>query len=91
MQYVVCYDISDDGRRSRLANCLLDFGRRVEESVFVANLDGALALRMMERVKRLVKENEDRVHVFEMCSECAGKTVTLGDAEVVVDRDFYII
>ena len=91
MQYVVCYDISDDARRSRLANCLLDFGSRVEESVFVANLDDALALRMMERVKRLVQENEDRVHVFELCLGCAGKTVTLGNAEVVEDHDFYII
>jgi hypothetical protein len=43
MQYVVCYDIADDARRSRVSNCLLDFGTRVQESVFVANLEDAHA------------------------------------------------
>ena len=38
MQYVICYDISDDRRRSRIASLLLDFGTRVHESVFVAEL-----------------------------------------------------
>ena len=43
MQYVICYDIADDGRRGRVASTLLDFGTRVEESVFVAQLDEELA------------------------------------------------
>ena len=45
MQYVVCYDIADDARRSRISQILLDFGTRVQESVFVAHLDDVLAAR----------------------------------------------
>ena len=91
MQYVVCYDIADDDRRTRLAKALLDFGTRIQESVFVANLDDTLYVRMIERIKRNVEQNFDRVHVFHLCAGCEGKTETFGTAEVVEDPEFYII
>ncbi len=91
MQYVVGYDIADDGRRERAASVLLDFGSRVQESVFVANLDDALAARMMEHLRRVIDEDHDRVHVFTLCAGCAGKTQTIGSAEVPADREFYVI
>ena len=91
MQYVVCYDISDDARRSRLASALLDFGARVQESVFVANLDAELAAKMLDRIRRAIGESADRVHIFELCAACAAKTITLGNAEIVKDQRYYII
>lgn len=91
MQYVVCYDIADDRRRERVAAALLDFGTRVQESVFVANLDDELAARLAARVRKLVDEHFDRVHIFEMCAACSGKTRVMGTAEVVKDREFYVI
>ena len=91
MQYVVCYDIADDRRRDRVASALLDYGPRVQESVFVASLDEELAAKMMARLKKLVDEEWDRIHVFELCTGCARKTQTLGTAELVKDRDFYVI
>ena len=90
MQYVVCYDISDDRRRDQMADHLKDFGRRVEYSVFVANLDEELAERMVAGVKRLVK-GEDRAHVFALCGACAGRTVTAGVGEVPADAEFYVV
>jgi CRISPR-associated protein Cas2 len=91
MQSVVCYDIADDRRRDRTARALLDFGPRVQESVFVANLDGELAARMVARVEKLADVHFDRVHIFELCAACSAKTRVLGTAEIVEDRDFYII
>jgi len=91
MQYVVCYDIADDGRRSRVSSLLLDFGTRVHESVFVAHLDEDLKERMRERLKRVVIEDFDKVHVFEMCVACDKRTWTLGHGEIVSDPDYYII
>ena len=91
MQYVVCYDIADDRRRERIAAALLDYGPRVQESVFVANLDEELARKMIARIERLVDEGLDRVHIFELCAACSGKTKTMGTAEMVEDRRFYIV
>lgn len=91
MQYVVCYDIADDRRRNRMATALLDFGERVQESVFVAHLDDDLAERMKERLTRIVDADWDRVHVFEMCAGCAKRVWVLGTAEVVREREWYIL
>ena len=91
MQYVICYDIADDARRTRVASALLDFGARVQESVFIANLDEELTARMIERLKRLVDEDQDRVHIFVLCAACSPKTQVLGSAQLVEDRKFYVI
>ncbi len=37
--YVIAYDIPDDRRRERVARVLLNFGRRIQKSVFTAMLD----------------------------------------------------
>jgi CRISPR-associated protein Cas2 len=91
MRYVVCYDVVDDHRRNRVADTLKDYGQRVQYSVFVADLDDALAHKMMEAVRREVNPEEDRVHVFLLCRSCCGKTETMGLAETPKDEPYYII
>ena len=91
MQYVVCYDIADDRRRSRVSATLLDFGTRVQESVFVAHLDDELAARMKERLVRLVDEDWDRLQIFEMCATCGAKGWAMGVSKVVEDPEWYIV
>ena len=91
MLYVISYDIADDRRRSRVAQALLDYGSRIQESVFVAHLDDELHGRMMTRLGKLISEMEDRVHVFTLCKVCEGKMVAMGLAEVKKDADFIII
>ncbi len=95
MQYVICYDIpsdrSGDARRSRVANALLDFGARVQESVFVANLDEDLAARLQARMRTLIDANHDRLHVFSRCAACQERTWTAGSSEVPEDQPFYVL
>ncbi len=91
MRYVVCYDLGDDRRRSRVATALLDFGMRVQESVFVADLNEELAGRMKERLTRLVDVDWDKVHIFEVCAACEKRAWTLGQGEMVHDQEWYIL
>ena len=92
MRYIVCYDIADDRRRDHIAAILLDFGRRIQESVFVADLDGALSVKMRNRVKEVLDMTADRVHVFPTCAECTAKAESVGaSAELPEDEDFYIL
>jgi CRISPR-associated endonuclease Cas2 len=74
-----------------MATALLDYGRRIQESVFLASLDEDLYARMLERVERLMSEAEDTVHVFGLCEGCGRRVVVRGKAELPVDRDFYIL
>ena len=91
MLYIICYDIADEGRRGRVAKTLLDFGRRLEESVFAANLDEELAEEMRGRLVKLVDEFEDTVHLFPMCGACAVKMEVLGKGEKPEERLFYVL
>jgi len=92
MRYIVCYDITDDRRREHLASLLLDFGHRIQESVFVADLDGALAARMQNRIKEVIDFTTDRVHIFPLCAQCGLKAESLGaTATLPRDEDFYIL
>ncbi len=91
MEYVICYDLTDDRRRDRLSKALLDYGKRIQHSVFLAHLDEELLERMMVRVRGLIEESEDRVHVFPLCGTCEGKVMALGTAELPKDAEFYII
>ena len=91
MQYWVCYDIADDGRRERLAKVLLDFGKRVEESVFHCHVDGMLAEEMVGRIRRTIDEAFDKVHVLPLCQACAEKIVTCGIAGQDPDPEFMIV
>ena len=91
MEYVVCYDLSDDRRRERMARVLLDYGKRIQESVFLMDLDEELYERMLVRVRREVDEGWDRVHVFSLCKGCQARVVVIGQAEVPRDPDFVIV
>ena len=90
MRYLVCYDIRDDRRRGKLAGALLDFGPRLQESVFLLDLDEELLARMKERVEKTVDLTSDLLHMFPLCGTCAGKVWALGPKPLPADSQYYI-
>jgi CRISPR-associated protein Cas2 len=88
---VVCYDSSDDARRSALAKLLLDYGTRIQESVFECVIEAGLADQLLTRLDSTISVTEDDVvHVFELCGRCSGLVRTFG-AATRAPRDRYII
>ncbi|MCS6775412.1 MAG: CRISPR-associated endonuclease Cas2 [Chloroherpetonaceae bacterium] len=67
MQYLVAYDIPDNGRRNRVARCLLNFGRRLQLSVFTCDLETRDFLRMCRKVEALLDFKEDRLQIIPLC------------------------
>ena len=91
MLYVVSYDISDDRRRTRIAKTLLDFGSRVQYSVFECILDDDLLRQMRERIEKIASIEEDRVRIYTMCAKCERAIALIGRGEITKDKDVYII
>jgi len=91
MLYLVCYDIADDRRRARMVAALLDYGSRIQESVFVAHLDDELYGRMRKRMESLIAPDEDRVHVARVCAACEKEIVAFGLAEIRKDADYWVL
>jgi CRISPR-associated protein Cas2 len=67
---VVAYDVTDDDRRERIARALLDFGTRVQKSVFECSLTARDLRRMRARVNALLSPGDDRVRYYTLCGAC---------------------
>lgn len=91
MQWLVCYDVADDERRTRLAKVLLDYGQRVQGSVFWVEAEDELADRIRERSRRVIREDEDSLWIVPLCGACANKVETFGKTERPEVAEFYVV
>jgi len=66
---VVCYDIPDDQRRTKVGKVLEGFGSRVQRSVFECDLAPHHLERLKARLSRLVKP-EDSLRYYHLCGQC---------------------
>lgn len=75
--YLVCYDISSNTKRGKVARLLEDAGERVQLSVFHVNLrpDGMKTLR--EKMRRLIEEG-DELLVVPLCGACMAGALRAG-------------
>ena len=88
---LVTYDIKDDKRRNRIAKTLLDYGNRVQYSVFECQLNEKRDREMRRRILKQVNEKEDSVRYYVLCPECKETIDIQGMGEVTDDPDFWII
>lgn len=91
MFYVVSYDIPDDQRRAKIANILEDFGDRVQYSVFECMLDQPLLEKMIGRLEKMVKVDEDSLRVYPLCGNCERVIRLIGKGEVTKAKKYYIL
>jgi CRISPR-associated protein Cas2 len=91
MLHVVCYDISSDPVRTRMSKALLDFGSRIQESVFECVLNAELYAQMLARLQRLPLGPDDRVRVYRVCERCVEQVEIYGVGEITRDPDFYVV
>jgi CRISPR-associated protein Cas2 len=87
---VIAYDISDDRRRTRLARLLLDYGDRLQHSVFEADLTPDDIERILRKARPLLDE-DDSLRIYVLCAECVLRTRSLGREGPVGVADLDIV
>lgn len=78
---IVCYDFSDDGRRSRFSKFLKSYGRKIQFSVYeIKNSQRILRNILREIELRYKKEfdGSDSVLIFQTCEGCNKKIIRYG-------------
>ena len=75
---IVVYDISNDRRRTKLHNLLMDYGTPVQYSVFEFEITLKERKRMKKAIKKLLKPRLDRVRMYYLCKDCRNKTEISG-------------
>ena len=85
MIYIVAYDIANNRRRLKVAKILESWGYRIQESVFQLRLDAATLARVRSSLAALISDAEDVIHIYPICSSCAGRADILGAAMALDD------
>ncbi len=80
---LIVYDISNDKRRTKLHNTLLNYGTPVQYSVFECLLDEKAEANMHRDVKRVIRPQKDHVRFYYLCATCLKKVETTGGREVL--------
>lgn len=71
MLVLITYDInttSADGskRLSKVAKVCTNYGQRVQNSVFECNLDAAMLVMVIKKLKDIINENEDSLRIYNL-------------------------
>ncbi len=90
MFYIVSYDISDDKKRNKVAKTLLDFGTRVQYSVFECILDDKLLEKMTSKLGKVVSD-QDSIRIYALCARCEGVVKVFGSGKVTKDENVFIL
>lgn len=75
---VVAYDIPDDRRRTKVAKVLAGHGERLQYSVFECRLTRVQFLRMREKLREMIVDDEDAVAFYFLCAEDVKKIERVG-------------
>lgn len=91
MNMLIAYDIADPRRLSRIAKVMLDYGVRVQKSIFELTITASAFREMKDRVEKIIIAEEDGVKYFPFCEKCAGTVEIIGQGQFTdPDREYYV-
>lgn len=88
---LVVYDISDDKRRAKLHNALLDFGTPVQYSVFECLLAPKQEARMRKKVLKVIRPKKDKVRFYVLCANCVSRVQVTSGKEVLTSQPTSVV
>ncbi len=77
---IAAYDISDDGRRSRVAALLQAHGDRIQKSVFLLDVTADILDDVRARSSAILDLDEDSLYLFRQCGHCWDEVALIGQA-----------
>jgi len=88
---LISYDIPDDRRRNRVMRLLLDYGQRVQYSVFECDLTPQQYAALRERLRTLLHPQDDNVRYYSLCHACKGRVEIANSPDVASSPPYYIV
>ncbi|MDO8723669.1 MAG: CRISPR-associated endonuclease Cas2 [Syntrophales bacterium] len=91
MNMIVAYDIADPKRLAKIAKIMLDYGSRVQKSIFEVYVKGRIFDELRRRVEETIVPAEDGVKYFPICEKCSSTVEIIGQGIFVdPDEEYYI-
>ena len=87
MNILVSYDIhtqTREGQRrlNKIAKICLDYGQRVQNSVYECDIDSEKLLKLKERLKAIYHEKEDSIRIYKLGKNYQKSVIHYGVKEV---------
>ncbi len=79
MLHLVAYDIREPSRLRKVAKTCLDFGLRVEYSVFECDLSEQHFAKLWDRLAKIIDPEEDCILAYRICGRCVTEIKSMGD------------
>ncbi len=76
--YLICFDIVKDRTRYRCAKQLLNYGKRVQKSVFECILNDAQFLKLKNKLDAIIDQETDSLRYYILCKNCAENVLVTG-------------
>ncbi len=91
MNMIVAYDITETKRLARVAKVMLDYGVRVQKSIFEVEVTPPVFRELKARIDKIIDHDTDGVKYFPLCEKCAGTVEIIGQGQFTdPDREYYI-
>lgn len=87
--YLIAYDITNDRRLNRVRQFLKGYSTGGQKSVYECFLTDGELRYVKKKIERLIREDEDRVHIFTM--DGRSRTHALGIAVQPKDPEYFYI
>ncbi len=78
MLWLVAYDICNPKRLGRVAKTCLDYGVRVEKSVFECDLEEATFSSFWIELNKIIDDSEDAIVAYRICASCIKMALSAG-------------
>lgn len=91
---LICYDVPDDRRRSKLSKLLEKYGDRVQYSVFVVDISPAKMLRLKDDARDTIDKDQDSILFCDLgrVKELNERRFSyLGQTRPITDNDVLIL
>ncbi|TVR05316.1 MAG: CRISPR-associated endonuclease Cas2, partial [Deltaproteobacteria bacterium] len=83
MVILLCYDVVEDRRRTRLHNHLRQWLEPVQKSVFEGRIRPDRLGELLSLVEGIIDHDTDSVRIYPLCAGCRPLTHHIGVAEPV--------
>ncbi|MBQ9406138.1 MAG: CRISPR-associated endonuclease Cas2 [Desulfovibrio sp.] len=76
--YLVLYDIADSKRLARAAAIVLDYGIRVQKSVYEVHCNRHTLAVLQQRLAQVIEPEADGVKIVPLCASCQARKMSVG-------------
>ena len=89
--YLIAFDISDDKRLRKVANTLLNYGIRVQYSVFECHIENQQMQTLKTELQQHIDTETNRIHIWPLCGKDEKTIPVDGGQYISQDEDYYIM